>query len=97
MSPKSEKVYEDKIDVDEKMPPYESVKINGKSDLEEGRWEDTIDPIQEEIRKGEGPRCWAEVENRLGGGEGDEEEEVVLSLELCEAFYLSYALGQSFF
>jgi len=70
--------------------------VNGKESSvhEDKLTEDDVDENKDEEAQGEGekeegPRCWAEVEERLG----ESQDELVLSLSLCEAFYLSYALG----
>ena len=55
----------------------------------------TSEKVCNEQECGEGPTCWEEVEERLGFAEigDDHDEEYALQLGLCEAFFLSYALG----
>ena len=47
-----------------------------------------------ELEEKHEPESWEEAGNWFGFNDEVEKTEVVMDLELCEAFYLSYALGK---
>ena len=85
----------------EKKEEVEALQLHGCFGLVvDVKWRDTARLVMEDWRPGEEeeeqeqeePQSWADVKERREEKE-EKVREVILHLELCEAFFLSYALG----